>query len=242
MRLAKVAVVFDRDVPAGLYIGSRAEQAVKEYTGHCRVALYEVDTGRIYGLEEMLPEGGRVRGPKLWPPSSESLSGLLPELDREIDWLGERLRKLREHKEEIQFLIGVFKLLERGVVVTPDGGYGRWPEWSPCFRPKDGTLHFLSAGVGDYTRDVPFLRGRSAYVVPREYFTGVDPRMEHALKVPVVSLEQVKHDTCRYCGEPRPVMEWYQEVYGSPDGDLCERIIFLACCGLQVLYRQEFSC
>lgn len=110
------------------------------------------------------------------------------------------------------------------------------------FQFQGRTLYFLSAEVKDYARDVPLLRGRSAYVVPQEYFTGVDPRMRYALEVPVVPLAEVKHDACPGCGELRPVMEWYQEIYGSPDGDLCERVIFLACCGHQVLHRREFSC
>ncbi|MGI9951248.1 hypothetical protein V3F56_02710 [Moorellaceae bacterium AZ2] len=240
MKLTKVAVVFDRDVPARLYIGSWAEDAVKKFADQHMLALYEVDTGKIFGMEELVQGARQSR--KLWPPSTEMLSGLLRELDVEIERFDERLRKMKEEREEVRFLIRVFKLLERGVVVTPDGGYGRWPEWSSYFRPKDGTLYFLSGEVKDYARDVPLLRGRSAYVVPREYFTGVDPRMRYELRVPVVPLKQVKHDRCRCCGESRPVMEWYQEVYGSPEGDLCERLIFLVCCGLQVLDRREFSC
>lgn len=240
MKLAKIAVVFDRDVPGHLYIGSRAEDAVKKFAGQRMLALYEVDTGKIFGMEELLQGTRQPR--KLWPPSTEVLFGLLRELDVEIERFDERLRKMKEEREEVRFLMRVFKLLERGVVVTPDGGYGRWPEWEPCFNPKDGTLYFLAAGVRDYGRDVPLLNGRSAHVIPREYFSGVDARMKHALRVPVVSLSEVKHGACSICGELRPVMEWYQGIYESPGGDLCERIIFLACCGLQVLHRREFSC
>jgi len=181
-------------------------------------------------------------------PSSCSLSALLSELDAEVRCLSGRLKQLEDKRDGIRFLKMVAELLERGVVVMRDGGYGKWFEWESYFNPKDGVLHFLSANVSNYEKDVPLLRGEKdrsypAYVVPREYFVGLDPRMRYSLEVPVVPLTEVKHDACPECGALRPVMEWYHEIYGSPDGDLCERIIFLVCCGgLQVLHRRQFGC
>lgn len=179
---------------------------------------------------------------KMWPPSTKAVQELLSKLDAEMEELDRRLKELEQKKKPLRLLLRVFRLLERGIVVTSDGGYGSWPEWSSCFNPKEGTLYFLSAEVKDYNRDVPFVRGHCAYVVPREYFTGTDLRMKESLEAPVVPLAEVKHDTCPCCGESRPVMDWYQKVYGSQGGKLCEKITFLACCGLQVLHRREFSC
>jgi hypothetical protein len=185
-----------------------------------------------------------VRDPSLLDKQREETNGALTEAKEKVFALERRL-------DDLDFLGRVLRLLRAGEVVTYSGGFGWKPPYWDFHRDKDGTLHFLSPAVQDYSRDLPFVRRRGedgtrsdwAYVVPAEFHQKtVLPEGAH-LCVPVVPLAGVKHDRCPACGTPQPVMEWFHETYGSPEIDLCERVVFLVCCGgTQVLARFEFSC
>lgn len=72
--------------------------------------------------------GGTTESGRLFREVVAAIHGGAVGVAVEIERLDKRLRELEEEKEQIQLLRRVFKLLERGIVVTPDGGYGRWPE------------------------------------------------------------------------------------------------------------------
>ncbi|GEA15550.1 hypothetical protein E308F_17940 [Moorella sp. E308F] len=163
----------------------------------------------------------------------------------------ERVCTLERRLDDLDFLGRVLRLLRTGEVVTYSGGFGWKPPYRDFHRDKDGTLHFLSPDVEDYSKDLPFIRRRDkdgfrsdwAYVVPAEFHRETVLLEGAHLCVPVVPLARVKHDRCPACGTPQPVMEWFHETYGSPEIDLCERVVFLVCCGgTQVLARFEFLC
>lgn len=167
-------------------------------------------------------------------PTLEQLETQWNKLTNAIDVMQDLLDRMQSAREDINFITQIMKYLTRKVVVTDDGGYGWWPEWRSYFDPKDGVLHFLSPEVEDYEDEVPFLKSdkgefRSAYVVPQEYFVQVDPRLQRELRVPVVPLTEVKHESCPYCKRAHPVLTWFHEIWDSPEGDVYERRVFMIC-------------
>lgn len=48
-----IAIVFSREGPGELYVGARAEEAIKKFIGQTTVTVFEIDA--VYGLEELMP-------------------------------------------------------------------------------------------------------------------------------------------------------------------------------------------
>lgn len=185
-----------------------------------------------------------VRDPSLLDKQREETSAALAEAQ-------EKVRVLERHLDDLDFLGRVLRLLRAGEVVTYSGGFGWKPPYRDFHRDKDGTLHFLSPDVKNYSEDLPFVRRRDengigsdlAYVVPADFHKKTCLPEGVRLSVPVVPLAEVKHDRCPACGTLQPALEWFHETYGSPEIDLCERVVFVVCCcGVQVLARVKFSC